>query len=201
MKLLLISLILFFASVVLWPLLGLLGWLADKCLEKFHSLPEIARWILCWPLSLAVTAIVWLGFLLGNWWVPHILIQIVGPPLCHGVFLGCIHTTVPRGKFGIALTLIILRSLCLAALVLLTCVTVLGASQFIAFDADFWGALLGESAVFCVSMSFLKHMRETREPRNRRKTLRRASEDSRVHEKDEPEYSLAASGPRHHCSS
>ena len=198
------------ASILLSPLIGALPVLADKYLRKFEQLPRIARWILCWPLSFAITVVVWVSFFLGTWWfVPRFLMHIIAPPLCHGVFLSCVYSTVPRGKFAIVLTFIVLRSLCLVVLAIVTVATLLDVAELVTFDVDFWGGTLGEVGVLCVSVGLLRYIMETRReecsPAYVKGGLQRpeiqADRENTAHTTDEAlDCHALETTARHHCS-
>ncbi len=125
--------------------------------EKYHNLPEWARWILCWPLSLITAALLaWTIVWVNSEYFSSFAIGVLHPPLAHGIFLWCIYVTVPRAKLVVLLTFIILRSLCLMFFTISAIVTLLEIKDLVTFDTEFWRATLGEVNVLIVSIVLWK---------------------------------------------
>lgn len=157
-ELLIIMVLILVGDLLLHFFVGPLLFLADKGLTRYRSLPEVLRWLLCWPFSLVMAILSWLAFVLPTWWwMPPLLMAILVPPLCHGVFLWCIYTTVPRARLAVLSTLIVLRSLVLVLLGIAGVAVLLGAFESSPFDAHDLPAILGEVAALVVSLVLWKH--------------------------------------------
>lgn len=132
-----------------------------KLIEKYKSLPEWSRWILCWPVSFIISIVVSWAFLFVSWdYIPVFLVKILHPPICQAVFLWCIYVTVPRAKLLILTIFIILRSSVLVFFIISAAATMLDVKEIVTFDMGFWRAMIGEIAVLCVSIILWIHIRE-----------------------------------------
>ena len=135
-----------------------------KLTDRYNTLPEWMRWILCWPLSLIIAVLCsWLflfvnSFLDGEF-MRSLITGVIHPPLCHAIFLLCIYWTVPRAKLAVLLTFAILRSLVLLLFIVSACITLMGFGEIITFNADFLRATIGEVAVLLVSIFLWKEIR------------------------------------------
>jgi len=136
----------------------------------YATFPEWLRWVLCWPISLVGAVGLWLIFaLVLNYTAkaPQFVIRLLHPIFVQVLFLGLLHETLPRAKFGILLTCVILRSLFLLlylgalACMILAYFGVIGgvAQPFEPVNATWVYEFLGEIGVVAASIGVLAYLR------------------------------------------
>ncbi len=134
-----------------------------------NKLPEWVRWIICLPASVICAGT-------GGWIVysnAHYLgtydfvLLAVHPAIIQGLFLFVLHTTLPRWKNGIVLSMIILRTIILMLFVREIIMMLLAYSgvikgiddPFQLVDAIWTRQLIGEIIVLAVSITLFRALR------------------------------------------
>ena len=140
-------------------------WDKLRPMQRYEALPEWIRWIICWPISLLISVALWWCFRArfvadseGSvfFFLEHVILRLAHPVVVQICFLVAIYYTIPRGKLGIALTFIILRTLFLVFFLVLTPLLLLGVVPQIGEVPinweHWWAPFLGEVLTLAASV-------------------------------------------------
>jgi len=139
-------------------------------MQRYEAFPEWIRWIICWPISLLISVALWwllsVRFVADSdfFFLEHVILRLAHPVVVQICFLVAIYYTIPRGKLGIALTFIILRTFFLVFFLVLTPLLLLGVVPQIEEVpmnwGHWWAPFLGEVLTLAASVATYSLLRK-----------------------------------------
>lgn len=138
-------------------------------LERYESLPEWLRWILCWPISAFFSLVFgWLLLLTAGREAFEEVVRLSHPVIIQVLFLGAIFFTVPRAKLAFVVAFIVLRSVFLLMFAVVTPLVLLEIvpkpDDLVLDWQSWWRPFLGEVLTLAASIATFRTLREVQPP-------------------------------------